>query len=383
MLGASPKGKDCDSRTKTPLYLGFFAENRKFRQGNSPLKSRFALTIDQTQPWAVYLREETKLMKTLLKGRSAVARLAATALFAVAGLCTTAHAQTPIDWNGLDSQQKVIQCSAGVDQVVEAGIGTVEFHGAITNGYTSDPPPIFMWINQTTGQPETSGEDNAQTAPRHDTTYRLIVLDVSTMNWGDATFHVTVTDTTAPQIWVNGPPTVYVNACTNYSEAGWGVFDNEDETSVPVTVSGQVNVNQVGEYTLTYTATDSHNNSASVSRTVYVIYSWTGFQAPVDPNGKSIFKLNSTIPLKFQLTDGCCNITNLAARLYLAKVSNSIVGTEIEATASGNSDTGNVFRYAGGGYMYNLSTKGLSAGTWQLRVDLGDGAIHAYTISIK
>jgi hypothetical protein len=32
--------------------------------------------------------------------------------------------------------------------------------------------------------------------------------------------------------------------------------------------------------------------------------------------------------------------------------------------------------------MYNLSTKGLSVGTWQLRVELGDGAIHAYTISI-
>ena len=51
--------------------------------------------------------------------------------------------------------------------------------------------------------------------------------------------------------------------------------------------------------------------------------------------------------------------------------------------ADEGADTGNVFRYAGGGYMYNLSTKGLSTGTWQLRVDLGDGAIHAYTISIK
>ena len=49
-----------------------------------------------------------------------------------------------------------------------------------------------------------------------------------------------------------------------------------------------------------------------------------------------------------------------------------IVGTEMIATTSGNADTGNVFRYQNGSYMYNLSTKGLSTGTWQFRVDLGD-----------
>src|SRR5205085_11970859 len=112
-------------------------------------------------------------------------------------------------------------------QVCEAGTGTVVFHGSITNGYTSDPPPIFVWINQTTGQPEFSGSDTTETAPRHDTIYRLVVLDVSTMNWGDATFKVTVTDTTAPRIWLNGDATVFVNASTVYFDPGWGVFDNE------------------------------------------------------------------------------------------------------------------------------------------------------------
>jgi hypothetical protein len=321
-------------------------------------------------------------MKTLFSGRAAVAKLAASALLTVVGLCATAHAQTTIDWNNLDPQLKVISVSAGSDQVCEAGSGTVQFHGSITDGYTSDPPPIFMWINETTGQPETAGQDTTETAPRHDTIYRLIVLDVSTMNWGDATFKVTVTDTTAPQIWILGQPTVYVQACTQYFEPGWGVFDNEDETNVPVTVTGSVNVNQVGTYHLTYTATDSHNNSTSVSRDVIVFYPWTGFQAPVDPNGKSSFHQNSTIPLKFNLTGACANVSNLVAKLYLAKMTDSVAGTEIAATTNGNADTGNVFRFAGGGYIYNLSTKGLTVGTWQLRVDLGDSAIHAYTISI-
>jgi hypothetical protein len=322
-------------------------------------------------------------MRTLLTGRAAAAKLAASALLALVGLCATSQAQTSIDFNSLDPLQKVITCNAGVDQIAEAGIGTVEFHGSITNGYSCDPPAMYFWINTTTGQVETQGEDNAMTAPRQDTTYRLVVLDLSTMNWGDDTFTLTVTDTTAPQIWLNGQPTVWVNTCSAYTEAGWGVFDNADETSVPVTVTGAVYTGVAGTYELTYTATDSHNNSASVTRTVNVIYAWSGFDEPVNADGKSIFKLNSTIPLKFSLTGGCSEITNLVARLYLAKVSNSIVGTEMEAISTSNADTGNVFRYSGGNYMYNLSTKGLSTGTWQLRVDLGDGAIHAYTISIK
>ena len=322
-------------------------------------------------------------MLTLVPGRRIVARLATSLLLATVGLCAVAHAQTSIDWNTLPADQKVITVNAGSDQLCEAGIGTVQFHGSITNGYTSDPPPIFVWINMSTGQVETQGQDNSETAPRQDTVFRLVVLDVSTMNWGDATFKVTVTDTTAPQIWLNGDATIYVNACSAWVDPGVGVFDNEDGTNVPVVVTGTVDTSTVGTYHITYTATDAHTNSTSVSRDVKVIYPWSGFNAPVDPTGKSVFNLNSTIPLKFQLTDTCANVTNLVARLYLAKVTDSIVGTELAASTSGTADTGNVFRYQNGSYMYNLSTKGLSTGTWQLRVDLGDGAIHAYTISLK
>ena len=56
----------------------------------------------------------------------------------------------------------------------------------------------------------------------------------------------------------------------------------------------------------------------------------------------------------------------------------------MEAIGTGNADTGNTFRYTNGGYIFNLSTKSLSTGTWQLRVDLGDGDnTHFVLISIK
>ena len=323
-------------------------------------------------------------MNTLLSGRATAIRTAASALFAVVGLCTAAHAQTTIDVNSLSPSQKVITCNAGSDQILEAGIGTVVFHGTITNNYQSDPPPIFMWVNENTGQTDETGSDATETAPRQDTTFRLVVLDVSTMNWGDATFKVTVTDTTAPQIWLNGTPTMLVAGGTPWIDPGVGMFDNEDGTSVPVTVTGSVNTNAVGVYTITYTATDSHNNSSSVSRAVDVFYSWSGFNQPVNMDGSSIFKLGSTIPLKFQLTGGNANVVGgIVSRLYLAKMNDGIAGSELEATSTSTADTGNVFRFGNGTYMYNLSTKGLSSGTWQLTVDMGDGALHTAIISLK
>ena len=42
-----------------------------------------------------------------------------------------------------------------------------------------------------------------------------------------------------------------------------------------------------------------------------------------------------------------------------------------------------LFRYAGGQYIYNLSTKGMATGTWTIRVDLGDGVAHAIVASLR
>jgi hypothetical protein len=46
--------------------------------------------------------------------------------------------------------------------------------------------------------------------------------------------------------------------------------------------------------------------------------------------------------------------------------------------------TGDLFRYDGTSqYIYNWGTKGLTAGTYQLRIDLGDGSSRAVNISLK
>jgi len=145
----------------------------------------------------------------------------------------------------------------------------------------------------------------------------------------------------------------------------------------------------IGTTTVTCTATNSAGVSASASFTVRVKYQaptdGTFFQQPINADGSSIFKLGSTIPVKFKLTGASAGITNLVAHLTVAKVSSSVTGSCVEATATGGANSGDTFRYdaAAKQYVFNLSTKVLSAGTWSLRADLGDGVNHSIKVSLR
>lgn len=122
---------------------------------------------------------------------------------------------------------------------------------------------------------------------------------------------------------------------------------------------------------------------AEMSVRVGVGYTWSGLLQPVNQNGSSIFKLGRTIPVKFQLTGASAGVTNAVARLYVAKISESVVGTEEEADSTSNATEGNLFRYSGGQYIFNLSTEGLTVGTYQLRVEMGDGVLRVVNFSLR
>ena len=80
---------------------------------------------------------------------------------------------------------------------------------------------------------------------------------------------MTVADTTAPVITLLGESTVEVDQNASYTDAGATATDAVDG-SVEVVTSGSVDTSAAGTYTITYTATDTSNNSASVSRTINV-----------------------------------------------------------------------------------------------------------------
>ena len=90
--------------------------------------------------------------------------------------------------------------------------------------------------------------------------------------------------------------------------------------------------------------------------------------------------------MKFQLTDSSGNpVTDAIARIYVAKISDGILGTEMEANSTSAATTGNLFRYdaADDQYIFNLGTKSLSPGTWQIRIELDDGTSKYVNVGLK
>jgi hypothetical protein len=142
----------------------------------------------------------------------------------------------------------------------------------------------------------------------------------------------------------------------------------------------------IGTSTVSCIATDRSGNAATASFPVNVAYAWSGFQQPINADGSSVFKLGSTVPVKFKPSGASAGITNAVASLSVAKMSNGIAGTEAEAVTKPDGDADNRFRYdaSSGQYVFNLATKPFAKGTYQLRVDLHDGGdSRVVTISLK
>ncbi len=116
-------------------------------------------------------------------------------------------------------------------------------------------------------------------------------------------------------------------------------------------------------------------------------YVFGGFLPPIKADGSGISKLGSTVPVKFQLTDANGNfVTNAIATISLQKYNgNTPVGNPIDGVSTSAATTGNLFRYnpASNQYIFNLATKGLSVGKWQIKVTLNDGACFTVFISLK
>jgi hypothetical protein len=116
-----------------------------------------------------------------------------------------------------------------------------------------------------------------------------------------------------------------------------------------------------------------------------LVYAWSGVLKPLKANGGSVFKVGSTVPVKFRLTGWSAGIVDLQARLFYAMMAGEEVGTVIEAVSTSSATTGNLFRYdpKSGQYVFNWSTKGLERGVYRLFIDLGDGEEHMVDLRLK
>jgi uncharacterized repeat protein (TIGR01451 family) len=127
-------------------------------------------------------------------------------------------------------------------------------------------------------------------------TITLSANDGSSNNGGagnttTVTTTLTVVDSTAPVITLNGPTTVTVECHTSFTDAGATASD-ACAGSVAVTSSGNVNVNVPGSYVVTYSATDASGNTQTATRTVNVVDTT---QPTAAYNNLTIFFNNLTI----------------------------------------------------------------------------------------
>jgi hypothetical protein len=136
-------------------------------------------------------------------------------------------------------------------------------------------------------------------------------------------------------------------------------------------------------YTLTVRVTDDGSPSkfAEQQFTVGVAYTWSSLLSPVQAGGT--YKAGRTLPIKFQLTGASAGVTDAVVHLLIYKVNDNVVGDPVDVESTSAATTGNLFRYDSGFYVFNLNTSGMSAGTYQLQIDMGDGVVRAVNISIK
>jgi hypothetical protein len=116
---------------------------------------------------------------------------------------------------------------------------------------------------------------------------------------------------------------------------------------------------------------------------IAVAYTWSGLLAPIQPGGT--YKTGRTIPIKFQLTGASADVTTAVVTLSMYMISNNVVGDPVDVQSTSPATSGNLFRYdaTSNQYIFNLNTAGLSPGTYQLQIDMGDGVLRTVDISLK
>jgi uncharacterized repeat protein (TIGR01451 family) len=199
---------------------------------------------------------------------------------------------------------------------------------------------------------------------------------------------VTVQDTVAPVITLNGANPMQVGFGTVFTDPGATASDScaGDLTSA-IVVTGSVDTNTVGFYALTYAVSDPTGHSDQKVRTVEVLpYNFTGFFSPIDnPPAFNEMKAGQAAPVKFSLGgDQGLNIFAAGSPNSVqisCNTSDPIAPVE-EIETAGNSSLG--YDPITDRYKYTWKTEGSWKNTCrQLTVTLRDGTVHVAKFKFK
>ncbi|MFS0636212.1 PxKF domain-containing protein [Mesobacillus foraminis] len=103
----------------------------------------------------------------------------------------------------------------------------------------------------------------------------------------------------------------------------------------------------------------------------------SGILEPVKSDETTSYKAGRTLPIKFQLSDDDGNfLTEANAKIYVE---------DSKGVSAGSASKDNLFRYDSDAnqYIFNLSTKLMSAGEYTIRVDVGNRTFYSFNIILR
>ncbi|MBU4077834.1 MAG: PxKF domain-containing protein [Euryarchaeota archaeon] len=196
-------------------------------------------------------------------------------------------------------------------------------------------------------------------------------------------------DKTPPQVTINKPANGSEYILNQTLIASWSAYDLlSGVASATGTASNgsTIDTDTVGAKVFSVTATDYAGNNVTQTASYTIAYNFLGIQPPIRSDGSSIFKLGSTIPVKFRVADANGNyVSTVVSNLTHQKITDEIFGRIEESISTSAANDGNTFRYdiTDNLYIFNLGTSGMATGTYQLSINLDDGTVKIVRISIK
>ncbi len=202
----------------------------------------------------------------------------------------------------------------------------------------------------------------------------------------EGSFTVSVVDTTAPLVVLNG----VTNGATYTLGAVPAASCSATDSATGVAVQPSLSItggtaNGVGHFTATCSgATDGAGNiAAPVSANYDVDYLFNGFFSPISTN--KTFKLGSTVPLKWTLQNaqqGFIGSFSSIAAVQVAPDPSCAAGGEgvpFDAGSAGNSG----LQFQDNTFQFNWKTTGLAAGCYAASVSLDDGTRKTVFVTLR